>query len=738
MDFKGIIAKVKKSLGMAPKGTRIKTPSILQMEATECGAASLTMVLAYYGLYVPLEKVREACGVNRDGVSANNICKGAKQFGCTAGGFFMPVKKLIKAEPPMIIHWEFNHFVVFEGVEGDFAYIDDPAAGHRKIRLEDFLTSYTGITIKVRPGENFQPGGKPYNVIEVLGKKLLSEKSIALFVSLLSLFMIVPRMAQPAVQQVFMDDVLSMKHPNWAFYVLCFLGGILVLQLILNGLREMVLYRWQIKLNRSDSARFFWHTLHMPIPFFQQRNANEVASRVGFNQGIADTLTNSAATAGLDLVVAVFYLTLLLHYSVTLTIIGVGLMVVNIAGFFWVRRKLLEVNIQTQMESGKELACVMNGLAMIDSLKANGKEEDLFARWAGYRSKAMAGTQKAQEYSMILAVLPIFTGGLTNAFIMTFGGFSIMDGVLSMGAYMAFQSMLGSFQQPVGNILKLGADLQQTEMQLKRIDDVLTHPKDKLNFPEEEPEIKKNYLNGKIELKDMSFGYSKLHAPLFDKFNMKLEPGDWVALVGGSGSGKSTIAKIILGFYEEWSGEVLFDGKPRREINHSVICNSMASVDQDIYLMEGTIEENISMFDSSIRHEDVVRAAKDACIYDDIVRLEGGFEYKVAEGGNNFSGGQRQRLEIARALANNPTMLILDEATSALDPIVEQQVIENIRHRGCTCIVVAHRLSTIRDCDEIIVIDHGKIVERGTHTSLMELQGAYASLVDTKKGGGMA
>lgn len=738
MDFKGITAKVKKCLGLAPKGRRVETPSILQMEATECGAASLTMILAYYGLYVPLEKVREACGVNRDGVSANNICKGAKQFGCQAAGFFFPAKKMLNAEPPLIIHWEFNHFVVFEGVEDGIAYIDDPAAGHRKIPWDDFVTSYTGIAIKVRPGENFQPGGKPYSVIEVLGKKLLSEKGIALFVCLLSLFMIVPRMAQPAVQQVFMDDVLSMKHPDWSFYVLCFLGGILVLQLILNGLRELVLYRWQIKLNCADSARFFWHTLHMPIPFFQQRNANEVASRVGFNQSIANTLTNSAATAGLDLIVAIFYLTLLLHYSVTLTIIGVGLMGVNIAGFFWVRKKLLEVNIQTQMESGKELACVMNGLSMIDSLKANGKEEDLFARWAGYRSKAMAGSQKAQEYSMILAVLPVLTGGLTNAFIMTFGGFSIMDGVLSTGAYMAFQSLLGSFQQPVGNILNLGAELQQTEMQLKRIDDVLAHPKDMLNFPDEEPAIKKNYLNGKIELKDMTFGYSKLHAPLFDKFNMKLEPGDWVALVGGSGSGKSTIAKIILGFYEEWSGEVLFDGKPRKEINHSVICNSMASVDQDIYLMEGTIEENISMFDSSIRHEDVVRAAKDACIYDDIVRLEGGFEYKVAEGGNNFSGGQRQRLEIARALANNPTMLILDEATSALDPIVEQQVIENIRHRGCSCIVVAHRLSTIRDCDEIIVIDHGKIVERGTHTSLMELQGAYAGLVDTKKGGGMA
>ena len=401
------------------------------------------------------------------------------------------------------------------------------------------------------------------------------------------------------------------------------------------------------------------------------------------------------------------------------------------------------MSMKMQQDIGKESGAAMNGLLMIETLKANGNENEFFTKWAGYRTKVIAVSQKITLYNTTMQMLPVLLSGVNTAIIMTVGGFSIMDGVMTAGIFIAFQNLMGNFQTPVNSLLGLADSLQTTEMQMRRLDDVMRYQKDQLNYPDtEQPSIGKSRLHGKISLQNLRFGYSPLHKPLFEDFNMELEPGQWVALVGGSGSGKSTIAKIVTGIYQEWSGKVMFDGLLRGQIPHDVVCNSVASVDQDIFLLSGTVEENITLFDKSIRHSDVLRAAQDACIHDDILQMEGGYDAQVGEGGFNFSGGQRQRLEIARALAVNPSILVLDEATSALDPLTEQQVMENIRRRGCTCIIVAHRLSTIRDCDEIIVIDHGQIVERGTHNSMMAANGYYSKLIrdreeNTAEGGGV-
>ena len=392
------------------------------------------------------------------------------------------------------------------------------------------------------------------------------------------------------------------------------------------------------------------------------------------------------------------------------------------------------MNMKIQQDAGKEYGTTMNGLMMIETIKANGNESDFFAKWAGYRAKVLKAGQDVALWQMTATIIPTLFGGINGALIMTIGGFSIMDGVLTAGMFTAFQSLMGSFQAPVGALLGLGSTLQTTEMQMQRLDDVRKYEIDDLNCRDEKlPEGKPiARLNGELELKDIDFGYSPLEKPLISKFSLHIEPGHWVAVVGESGSGKSTVAKVVTGIYEEWSGEVRFDGVIRRELPRAVIVNSISAVDQDVFQITGTIAQNLSLFDDSVRRTDIIQAAKDACIHDDILQLEKGYDSEVSEGGLNFSGGQRQRLEIARALATNPSLLVLDEATSALDPMTEQIVLENIRRRGCSCLIVAHRLSTIRDCDEIIVLQHGQVVERGTHRDMIQHDGPYKRLIEER------
>ena len=713
---------------------RVKVPTVLQMEATECGAASLAMILAYYGRWLPLEFLRQECGVTRDGSNADNLLKAARRQGCVAKAFAGRSEVLRKKEFPLILFWEFNHFLVLEGFQGDTVFLNDPAMGRRTVPWDEFITSYTGVYMKITPDENFKPEGEPYSIVKTVAAKLREDKWALIFLMVLGLCMIIPGLAVPVMSQIFIDDVFSLKHADWIVKLLIAMFGTMVMLGIMTAMRAAVLTYWQKKLTIADSSGFFWHVLRMPVTFFQQRYAADIASRIQFNESTAEVLSNQAATALLDLLVALFYLLLLFQYSVPLTLIGISISVVDIFVFLYMRRRQTDLIMRIQQDASKAYGVLMSGLMMVESIKANGSEGDLFAKWAGYAAKASVATQEMKLWTMKVKLLPLLLGGLNSALIMTVGGFSIMEGIMTAGIYTAFNNLIAKFHDPVQKLLSLGNVLQNTEMQMRRLDDVRRYKTDSLNYPDENQTVSftGNRLSGELTLKDVSFGYSPLDPPLIEHFDLHLEPGRWAAVVGSSGSGKSTLAKLVAGLYEEWSGEILFDGVKRREIPRPVIVNSLATVDQDVFQISGTVRQNISMFDKSVPSTDIVQAAQDACIHDDIIQLQGGYDAEVSEGGLNFSGGQRQRLEIARALAFNPSLLILDEATSAIDPMTEQKCLENIRRRGCTCLIVAHRLSTIREADEIIVLERGKVAERGTHRELISHDGPYRRLIEER------
>ncbi|MCL2010511.1 MAG: cysteine peptidase family C39 domain-containing protein, partial [Synergistaceae bacterium] len=631
-----------------------KTPLLLQMEAVECGAAALGIVLSYYGSFRSLEELRQQCGVSRDGSNAWSILKAGEHYNMKVRGFRCKPENLAKEIMPLILHWDFNHFLVLEGFKGGYAYLNDPGSGHRKVPMEEFRSSFTGVALSLTPGEGFQKGGKKFSVAAEVTRRLMSEKAALFFILIVGLLMIVPGLASPVFTQVFIDDVLSMKHRDWLFNLLLAMGIVCFLDVLLNYLRFWCLSKWKKKLSVVGASSFFNHAMRLPVTFFQQRFSGEIAMRVGFSQEVSDVITGEAATAFLDLLIAVFYILLLLQYSVRLTLIGGTISLMNLALIYFMRKRLLTLSLKMQQEAGKTVGTAVGGLMLIETLKANGNESDFFSKWAGHNAKYIQGRLEMSLASQTIAVGPALLNAVNTALIMIIGGFQIMDGLMTAGIFIAFRGLMGNFQAPLEKLMNLGMSLQHTEMQMRRMNDVLRHEIDPVFYPAQPPEpIKRKKLSGLVEIRDVAFGYNPLEEPLIENFSLTLRPGKWVALVGRSGSGKSTMARVVSGLQREWGGKVLFDGMERTGIPRNVFVNSIAAVDQDILLFSGTVKENLSLFNSSIPQADVVAAAKDAAIHDDITRLEGSYDHKIMEGGVNFSGGQRQRLEIARALACN-------------------------------------------------------------------------------------
>jgi ATP-binding cassette, subfamily C, bacterial len=714
---------------------RRRTPTLLQMEAVECGAAALGIILSYYDRIVPLAELRQACGVSRDGSKASNILNAARSYGLQIKGFKVELEGLRKLQCPYIVFWNFNHFLVVEGFSKDKVYLNDPATGPRTISLAEFDQSFTGVVLVGEPGAEFQVGGRKPSLTLSLWDRLQSSIGALVYCVIAGLLLVIPGLAIPAFSQAFVDNVLIEGRNDWLRPLI--LG--MIFTAILNGfltlLQLQFLRRMKIKLAVGMSSRFLWHILRLPVSFYDQRFAGEISSRVRLNDSLANLLSGRLATTVISAFTVVFYAAVMLQYDVVLTMIGIGFVVINVSVWRWVSRQRVDANLRLMQEQGKVSGVAISGLQSMETLKASGLESEFFSRWAGYYAKAINARQEMDTTNQNLGVLPSFLTSITSMLLLAVGGLRVMDGILSIGMLIAFQGLMQRFLEPVNNLVSLAGELQEMEGNLGRLDDVLGNAID----PGLEPEISVSptsdlpaanvRLQGYVELRNISFGYNRSAPPLIENFSLSLKPGQRVALVGGSGSGKSTVAKLICGLYEQWTGEILFDGKPRRHIPRSILTNSIALVEQDISLFAGSVRDNLTLWDSTVPFSNLVRACKDAAIQDVILSMPGGYNADLAEGASNLSGGQRQRLEIARTLVNNPAILVMDEATSALDAEAEKMIDQKLRERGCTCVIVAHRLSTIRDCDEIIVFDRGKVVQRGSHEELQRVEGKYLQLI---------
>lgn len=712
-------------------------PQIMQMEALECGAACLAMILAHYGRWEPLEKVREQCGVSRDGSKAGNIIKAARAYGLAANGLAADANDLREnADFPYIIYWNFNHFVVLDGFKGKYAYLNDPARGQVRVPIDEFEESYTGVALEFSKTADFREGGKRPSSLRYAMERLSGMRAPIVFVMLSAAIASLAGIAITSMRQVFVDRILSDKNPEWLRPMLICMLIVTVVSCVASVLNDVYLVRIRGKIAVVSSSRFMRHMLHLPLGFFSQRMVGDLQRRQSSNETVASALIGKLAPVVVNVIMLVLYLVFMLRYSVLLTVVGVVTVVLNAFLARYISKKRVNISRSATINAGKQYSTGVSGIQMIETIKAAGAENSFFGRWAGYQALVNKDSVRTTRLNEYLGTLPELLTSLANVAVLTLGIWLIVQGQFTTGGLLAFTGFLSSFMAPVNQLTTLGQTIQEMETQMERIEDVMNYEVDVPEDCDDPTEIARltqefgrEKLRGQVDLENVSFGYSPLDPPLIENFDLHIESGRWVALVGPSGCGKSTIGKLVSGLYKPWSGDVRFDGVPMSDVPSSVLRGSLAVVDQDIVVFDDSVADNVRLWDESIEDYEVVLACRDAGIHGIIADRRGGYSERVLPDGCNFSGGQLQRLEIARVLAKDPSIVILDEATSALDAKTEAEVMRHIRDRDITCIVVAHRLSTIRDCDEIIVLDRGKVVERGTHSQLISKQGTYAKLV---------
>ncbi len=703
-------------------------PVVMQMELVECGAACLTMVLAYHGKWLPLEQVRTDCGVSRDGSKAKNIVKAARNYGLKAEGMRINALEIKKQSTPCIIFWDSRHFVVLKGFKGSLVYINDPAKGAITVTTEEFLSNYSGICLAFEPTEAFEKGGKPKSVIHFMRSYISGTASGFVYMSITGLLLTMISIALATFGRVLIDHLLTKENVAWIPYFFTAMMVLFLFQVVLTICNSLYLLYMNGRLGMVANTRFMWHVLRLPVSFFFGRRIGDILNRQRSNENIANTMMVKLAPLVVNSVMLLFYLFAMFRLHPLLATVGVVCTIVNTVLLQAITQKRMNISRLQMRDKATLLAETVSGIKMIETLKAGGIENSWFERFSGYAANVNASNVKFACLNQTLGSLPILLQTLSTVVVLILGAYLVMIGDITSGMLLTFQAFLTSFLAPMNELLGTGQAIQEMRTEMERIEDVMYYQTD---VPEELQVQEGEYhkLQGNIELKNVSFGYSPLEAPLIENFSLRLEQGKKVALVGGSGSGKSTIANLIAGLYCPWSGEILYDGKKKEDISASDFTGSLSVISQEITIFEDTVANNIKMWDDSIMDFEMILAAKDAQIHDTIMLREGGYHSLLKEDGKNLSGGEKQRLEISRVLAGDPTIVIMDEATSALDAKTEFHVVEAITNRNCTCIVVAHRLSTIRDCDEIIVLDKGKVAQRGTHDALMQLGGIYEALV---------
>ena len=700
----------------------------MQMESVECGAASLTMILAHYGKWLPLEEVRAACGVSRDGSSAKDIVLAARNYGLEAEGYQVTPEAL-EGMQPAIIHWNFNHFVVFRGFKKGVACLNDPNAGPVEIPMDDFRKSFTGVALTFSPTTSFKQGGHRTRILAYVRKYLQGAGEAFWLTFVFALLAAFVALVIPLFTRIFLDEILSGKNRDWSSKFFLIMGTVALFQFILVLLHTRYSKRVAGSLALKGNVKYLNHVLRLPISFFAMRSVGELQQRQHLNETITHSLVEVLAPQIINIALLVLYLALMLSYSVVLTLVGVIAAIVNLIIVQYNSNQRINLIHSMEQSTGKYFSATVSCIDNMESIKAAGAETGFFEYWSGLWAKKFNMEGNATDQQLKMGLLPILVSGLVNTTILILGALLILKGELSVGMLLAFQGFMSSFLSPVNDIVNASKTIVVMRSQMERIEDVMKYPED---HRENEGEMYEGKLGGLVELKNVTFGYSTLLPPLIENFNLRIEPGHSVAFVGSSGCGKSTLAKLISGLYKPWSGEILFDGRPIESISSEELTNSVAVIDQNVVLFDDTVAQNIRMWDESIEDFTLMMACNDAQIRDDIVSRPNGFGTKLVRGGQNFSGGQRQRMEIATALAKEPAVLIMDEATSALDPKTEDEVMASIRMMGPTQIIIAHRLSTIRDCDEILVMDQGKILQHGTHEELMAQEGLYRDLMKSE------
>ncbi|HXU26586.1 MAG TPA: ATP-binding cassette domain-containing protein, partial [Bacteroidia bacterium] len=580
------------------------------------------------------------------------------------------------------------------------------------------------------PGPDFQKGGEKISLISTIKRRLQGFGEALNYILLASLALIIPGIVIPGFSKIFIDDILIGQIQNWFLPLLVGMVITGLMRAIFSWLQQIHLLRLQTQLLLTNTVKFLQHVLRLPIVFFSQRYKGDISERISANDRLASLLSGDVSTSIVSLFSMVFYALVMLLVSWPIALISIIAALINAGLLYYVAQRIADKSYGYLQERGKLVGLEMHGLQIIETLKASAAEDAFFQRWAGYHARTINSQQQIAFYELILELGPQLLNALTTMILLGLGGWLVMHGHLTIGSLVALQSLLVSFNMPLSTLVNLGGELQQIRGDLARLDDVLQHPEDsrlQTAFPDTLPITK---LNGSLTFKNINFGYSPLEPPFIQDFNLSVPTGTRVAIVGATGSGKTTIAKLVAGLYQPTTGTVYLDDFALPTISPARLAHSLTLVDQDIFLFEGSVRDNLTLWNPNISDAAIEQALHDACLID-VIATRGGLEAKIAEGGTNLSGGQRQRLEIARALATNPSLLILDEATSALDPIMEKQIYDNLHKRGCTLLIIAHRLSAIRDCDQIIVLANGKIAQQGRHEKLMRQEGLYKKLYET-------
>ena len=713
---------------------RVVTPIVLQTHAAECGAACLGSVLAWFGRWVPLTELRERCEVSRDGSSAASILRASRHYGLECSGLGVRAEQLKKLPLPLIVFWQYSHFVVVEGVDGRHFHLNDPSTGRRRLTAEEFSKGYSGIALRFKRGAEFKPGGEPPGLFGQLDTLVDGSWSVLAGAIACALMLTLLALVVPASLGVFVDDVLG-RHGLWGGLVAALIGGG-VLVYVLALLKHRFLRRLAVRISVIGYNRGLSRMLRLPVEFFNHRLVGDLTDRVSSIDRIAKNLTDQFLVLIIEMAMSAVLLVAMLFYDVVLTLMVLLLAVLHgmLAHFLNAHRAMRSHAMRR--EQGMLIGVGMQMLSHADDLRMTGSDDRFFSRWSGQQARELQARQLHSELGSVNTALPGLIAALRGAAVLGLGGSMVMAGEMTLGTLVGFYILAEMFLAPVGRFLEFADKRQALETDLQRLDDVSRAAEDPV-FSRRSPESEsiptfngRLQLAGQLELRNVTFGFNKSRPPLIKDFNLVIRPGQRVAVVGPSGSGKSTLARLVSGIYQPWSGEILFDGHLRDEIPEEVLRRSISTVDQEVVLFSASVRDNITLWNPAVPDEAIVAATRDACIHDEILLRPLGYSTLVEEGGVNFSGGQRQRLEIARALVGHPTVLILDEATSALDAATEEDVDDALRRRGVTCLIVAHRLSTVRDCDEIIVLDKGNEVQRGTHDDLIaDRDGTYYKLV---------